>query len=62
MAEESKDRYYAAQKPPYYSFQINEIKFEENFTKAIVLCLTEQDRMIAMGGVLGNAADQTSKT
>ena len=52
VAEESKDRYYAAPKPPYQSFQINEIKFEENFTKAIVLTLTEQDRMVAMGGVL----------
>lgn len=52
VAEESKDRYYAAPKPPYLSYQINEIKFEENFTKAIVLTLTEQDRMVAMGGVL----------
>lgn len=52
VAEESKDRYYAAPKPPYFSFQINEIKFEENFTKAIVLSLCEQDRMIAMGGVM----------
>ena len=52
VAEESKDRYYAAPKPPYLSYRINEIKFEENFTKAIVLTLTEQDRMVAMGGVL----------
>ena len=52
VAEDSKDRYYAAPKPPYFSFQINEIKFEENFTKAIVLTLTEQDRMVAMGGVI----------
>ena len=52
VAEESKDRYYAAPKPPYLSYQINEIKFEDNFTKAIVLTLTEQDRMVAMGGVL----------
>ena len=52
VAEESKDRYFAAPKAPYYSFQINEIKFEENYTKAIVLALAEQDRMVAMGGVL----------
>jgi hypothetical protein len=52
VAEDTKDRYYAAPKPPYYSYQINEIKYEENFTKAIVLSLAEQDRMIAMGGVL----------
>jgi hypothetical protein len=52
VAEDTKDRYYAAPKPPYYSFQISEIKFEENFTKAIVLALCEQDRMIAMGGVM----------
>lgn len=52
VAEESKDRYYAAPKPPYYSYTINEIKYEDNFTKAIVLSLAEQDRMMAMGGVL----------
>lgn len=52
VAEESKDKYYAAPKPPYYAFQINEIKFQENFTQAIVLSLCEQDRMVAMGGVM----------
>ena len=52
VAEDTKDRYYAAPKPQYFSYQINEIKFEENFTKAIVLSLAEQDRMMAMGGVL----------
>ena len=52
VAEDTKDRYYAAPKPPYYSFQISEIQYQENFTKAIVLALAEQDRMIAMGGVL----------
>ena len=52
VAEESKDRYYAAPKPPYFSYRITEIKFEDNFTKAIVLSLAEQDRMVAMGGVM----------
>lgn len=52
VAEDSKDRYYAAPKPPYYSYLISEIKYQENFTKAIVLALAEQDRMIAMGGVI----------
>jgi hypothetical protein len=52
VAEDTKDRYYAAPKAQYHSFHINEIKFEENFTKAIVLSLCEQDRMIAMGNVL----------
>jgi len=52
VAEESKDRYYAAPKPAYFSCQVTEIQYTENFTKATVLALAEQDRMVAMGGVM----------
>ncbi len=52
VAEESKDRYYAAPKPSYFSYQITEIQYTENFTRATVLGLAEQDRMVAMGGVM----------
>jgi len=52
VAEESKDRYYAAPKPQYISYQVTEIQYVENFTKATVIALAEQDRMVAMGGVM----------
>ncbi|MBY0508423.1 MAG: hypothetical protein K2X03_31220 [Bryobacteraceae bacterium] len=52
VAEDSKDRYFAAPKSIFFSYAISEIKFEENYTKAIVLGLAEQERMMAMGGII----------
>jgi len=43
VAEDSKDEFFAAEKVRYYSFEIAQIHFEENYTKARVLTLAETD-------------------
>ena len=50
VAEESKDMFYAALKQEPLSFKINEIQYEENFTKAKVMSLLKVDRGVPFGG------------
>lgn len=46
VAEESKDTFYAALKQEPLSFRINEIQYEENFSKARVMTLLKVERGI----------------
>jgi hypothetical protein len=43
VAEDSKDIYYAAQKPRYLKFEISRISYSENFTKATVVANCERE-------------------
>jgi hypothetical protein len=46
VAEDSRDFFYTANKPRYYSFEIGEIEWQDNYTRARVKMLCEQKLMI----------------
>lgn len=43
VAEDSKDEFFAADKTRYYGFQISQITWEQNFTRARVVVLADTD-------------------
>ena len=51
VVEDQKDYFVASSKPTYASFEIKDIKYSDNFTKAIVLVTVS--RMVAAEGFLG---------
>jgi hypothetical protein len=50
VAEDTKDFYFTAGKPRYISFEINKIEYSEDFTKAKVILLCEQQVVMPMAG------------
>ncbi len=53
VAEESKDFFYAANKPRYTGFSIKKVEFGDDFTRATVVVLV--DRMVPIPGFEGHA-------
>lgn len=49
--EESQDAFIAQIKRNPLSFQINEIQYNDNYTRAKVMTLIEEERLIATGGI-----------
>jgi hypothetical protein len=52
VAEESKDAFFAADKPRYLSFEIASITYSEQFTRATATVLCEQNMTMPIGGTI----------
>src|SRR5262249_13083166 len=46
VADDTKDLFYAMEKPNYYSFEIRRIEYSDNFTKAKVLTVCEMTILV----------------
>lgn len=60
VAEDSKDFYYTVNKPKYFSFRITEIKYSDNFSKAIVMALCK--RIVPIPGFMDRPLDVPTRS